>query len=122
MHYFKNFKKIIIFLFIILIFIPLSLNAESEPYPVSSNMHSVDNPIELVDLLQVHSADPRLITFTLFLSNLEQITSATLFYTLPNPAENQVDSMSDQDGIIQPTSQLSWGDFDSDWEAQIKID
>jgi hypothetical protein len=122
LHYFKNFKKIIIFLFIILIFIPLSLNAESEPYPVSSNMHSVDNPIELVDLLQVHSADPRLITFTLFLSNLEQITSATLFYTLPNPAENQVDSMSDQDGIIQPTSQLSWGDFDSDYAYVVNVD
>ncbi len=119
MHYFK---KIIIFLFIILILTPLNLNAESELYPASSNMHSIEKPIELVDLLQVHSADPRLITFTLSSSNLEQITSAKLFYTLPNPAENQVDTISDKDGMIQSTSRLSWGKFASDRAYVVNVD
>lgn len=115
-------KKIIIILFVILNLIPLHLNAESNSDYDSNIMHSIKNPIELVDSLQVHSTDPRLITFTLSSSKSDQITSARLFYVLPNPAPNEVDIIFDENGSIQSTSQLSWGDFTSEKAFIVNID
>ena len=90
-------NKIFLTLFSLGIFLfTFGINLHAEDANDISVMHQVSDPIDGVSFIGVNSDDPRMISFVALQNETKQYTSAQLFYSLPNPASNQVETNGDR--------------------------
>ncbi len=107
-------NKIFLTLFSLGIFLfTFGINLHAEDANDISVMHQVSDPIDGVSFIGVNSDDPRMISFVALQNETKQYTSAQLFYSLPNPASNQVETNGDRLASLENATTIQWLNYSS---------
>ena len=101
-------------------FIIFAVNIYAEDSNDISILHKTADPINGITFLGVNSDDPRIISFAAVQNERKQFKSAKLFYSLPNPSDNQVETLGDKEASLQNAKKIQWlNDFAKDEVAFI---
>ncbi|MAX11297.1 MAG: hypothetical protein CL710_03055 [Chloroflexi bacterium] len=104
-----SFSKILLSLLSLsTLFIIFTINGYAEDSNDISILHKTADPINGITFLGVNSDDPRIISFAAVQNETKQFKSAKLFYSLPNPSDNQVETLGDKEASLQNAKKIQW--------------
>lgn len=115
--------KILFSLFSSSIFLLIAVvNVYAEDSNDISILHKISEPINGITFIGVNSDDPRIISFAAVQNGKKQFKSAKLFYSLPNPSDNQVETLGDQEASVQNPKKIQWLNDSAKGEAAFIVD